>query len=35
LGAVAKQLGRRYILIDSNPEAIAIARRRLRIEDDD
>jgi DNA modification methylase len=29
LGAVATQLDRRYVLIDSNPEAIAIARRRL------
>jgi site-specific DNA-methyltransferase (adenine-specific) len=29
LGAVAKQLDRRYVLIDSNPEAVAIARRRL------
>ena len=32
LGAVAAQLGRRYVLIDSNPEAIAIARRRLGVE---
>jgi site-specific DNA-methyltransferase (adenine-specific) len=29
LGAVASQLGRRYVLIDSNPEAIAVMRRRL------
>jgi site-specific DNA-methyltransferase (adenine-specific) len=29
LGAVAKQLGRRYVLIDSNPEAVAVMRRRL------
>jgi site-specific DNA-methyltransferase (adenine-specific) len=29
LGAVAAKLGRRYVLIDSNPEAIAIAKRRL------
>jgi DNA modification methylase len=29
LGAVAAKLGRRYVLVDSNPEAIAIARRRL------
>jgi len=29
LGAVAQQLERRYVLIDSNPEAVAIARRRL------
>jgi site-specific DNA-methyltransferase (adenine-specific) len=31
LGAVARQLDRRYVLIDSNPEAIAIARRRLGV----
>ena len=31
LGAVAAQLDRRYVLIDSNPEAIAIARRRLGV----
>jgi site-specific DNA-methyltransferase (adenine-specific) len=31
LGAVAKQLDRRYVLIDSNPEAVAIARRRLGV----
>jgi site-specific DNA-methyltransferase (adenine-specific) len=29
LGAVAAQLGRRYVLIDSNPEAVAIMRARL------
>jgi site-specific DNA-methyltransferase (adenine-specific) len=29
LGAVAKQLGRRYVLIDSNPEAVRIASERL------
>jgi site-specific DNA-methyltransferase (adenine-specific) len=29
LGAVAAQLGRRYVLIDSNPEAIQVARSRL------
>jgi site-specific DNA-methyltransferase (adenine-specific) len=29
LGAVAAQLGRRYVLVDQNPEAIAIARARL------
>jgi site-specific DNA-methyltransferase (adenine-specific) len=29
LGAVAAKLGRRYVLIDSNPEAIAIAAERL------
>jgi site-specific DNA-methyltransferase (adenine-specific) len=31
LGAVAKQLDRRYVLIDSNPEAVAIARARLGV----
>jgi site-specific DNA-methyltransferase (adenine-specific) len=29
LGAVARALGRRYVLIDSNPEAVAAMRRRL------
>ena len=29
LGAVATALGRRYVLIDSNPEAIEVMRRRL------
>ncbi len=29
LGAVADQLGRRYVLIDSNPEAVRIMRARL------
>ncbi len=29
LGAVAAELGRHYVLIDSNPEAVAIMRRRL------
>jgi site-specific DNA-methyltransferase (adenine-specific) len=29
LGAVAAALGRRYVLIDRNPEAIAVMRRRL------
>ena len=29
LGAVAAQLGRRYVLIDANPEAVAVMRRRL------
>jgi site-specific DNA-methyltransferase (adenine-specific) len=33
LGVVAAKLKRRYVLIDSNPEAIAIARRRLGVED--
>jgi site-specific DNA-methyltransferase (adenine-specific) len=30
LGAVAAQLGRRYVLIDSNPEAVRIMRARLQ-----
>jgi len=29
LGAAARELGRRYVLIDSNPEAVEIMRRRL------
>jgi site-specific DNA-methyltransferase (adenine-specific) len=29
LGAVAAQLGRHYVLIDSNPEAVEIMRARL------
>jgi site-specific DNA-methyltransferase (adenine-specific) len=29
LGAVCRQLGRRFVLVDVNPEAIAIAQRRL------
>jgi site-specific DNA-methyltransferase (adenine-specific) len=29
LGAVATQLGRRYVLIDESPDAIAVMRRRL------
>lgn len=28
-GVAARQLGRRYLLVDSNPEAIAVARQRL------
>jgi site-specific DNA-methyltransferase (adenine-specific) len=32
LGAVARALGRRFVLIDSNPEAIAVIERRLGIE---
>ena len=28
-GAVARQLGRRFVLVDDNPEAIAVMRRRL------
>jgi len=30
LGAVAAKLGRRYVLIDSNPEAVRITRERLQ-----
>jgi site-specific DNA-methyltransferase (adenine-specific) len=30
LGAVAEQLGRRYVLVDEHPDAIAVMRRRLR-----
>jgi site-specific DNA-methyltransferase (adenine-specific) len=33
LGAVAARLGRRYVLIDSNPEAVAIMRDRLAVVD--
>ena len=29
LGAVAAKLGRRYVLIDSSPDAVAVARKRL------
>jgi site-specific DNA-methyltransferase (adenine-specific) len=29
LGAVAAALGRRYVLIDSNPEAVRVMRARL------
>ncbi|MEO6496819.1 MAG: DNA methyltransferase, partial [Solirubrobacteraceae bacterium] len=29
LGAVARQLGRRFVLIDSNPDAVAVMRPRL------
>jgi site-specific DNA-methyltransferase (adenine-specific) len=29
LGAVAAKLGRRYVLVDSSPDAIAVAKRRL------
>jgi site-specific DNA-methyltransferase (adenine-specific) len=29
LGAVAAGLGRRFVLVDSNPEAVAVARERL------
>ncbi len=31
LGAVAAELGRRYVLIDSSAEAVGIARERIRI----
>jgi site-specific DNA-methyltransferase (adenine-specific) len=33
LGAVANQLGRRYVLIDSNPEAVRVMTRRLDVAD--
>jgi site-specific DNA-methyltransferase (adenine-specific) len=29
LGAVARELGRRFVLVDSSADAIAVARRRL------
>ena len=29
LGAAARSLGRRFVLVDSNPEAVAVATRRL------
>jgi site-specific DNA-methyltransferase (adenine-specific) len=29
LGAVCARLGRRYVLIDSSPEAVEVARERL------
>jgi site-specific DNA-methyltransferase (adenine-specific) len=29
-GVVAQRLGRRFLLVDNNPEAVAIARRRLQ-----
>ncbi len=29
LGAAARALGRRFVLVDSNPEAVAVSRRRL------
>ena len=31
LGAVAQQLGRHYVLIDNNPEAVDVASRRLGV----
>jgi DNA modification methylase len=35
LGAVAAQLGRRYVLIDSNPQAVAVMHARLNIAGED
>jgi site-specific DNA-methyltransferase (adenine-specific) len=32
LGAVCAQLGRRYVLVDSNPQALAVMRRRLGVQ---
>ena len=32
LGAVAEKLGRNYVLIDSNPEAVEVSRRRLGLD---
>lgn len=29
LGAVAQQLGRKFLLMDNNPDAIAVMRKRL------
>ncbi|HEV2777255.1 MAG TPA: DNA methyltransferase, partial [Solirubrobacteraceae bacterium] len=29
LGAVCRELGRRFVLIDANPEAIAVSSARL------
>ena len=29
LGAVAAELGRHFVLVDSSPEAVAVARKRL------
>jgi site-specific DNA-methyltransferase (adenine-specific) len=34
LGAVCRQLGRRFVLIDDNPEAVAVMRQRLQREGD-
>jgi site-specific DNA-methyltransferase (adenine-specific) len=31
LGAVCRELGRRFVLVDSNPDAIAVASRRLGV----
>lgn len=33
-GVAARRLGRRYLLVDENPEAVALARRRLGREPD-
>jgi site-specific DNA-methyltransferase (adenine-specific) len=33
LGAVAAKLGRRYVLIDSNPQAVAVMCKRLKADD--
>ena len=35
VGAAARRSGRRYVLIDSNPEAVAVARRRLSALEDE
>ena len=32
LGAVARETGRRFVLVDSNPEALAVMRTRLGVE---
>jgi site-specific DNA-methyltransferase (adenine-specific) len=32
LGAVARELGRPFVLVDFNPEAIAVIERRLGID---
>jgi site-specific DNA-methyltransferase (adenine-specific) len=32
LGAAAEELGRRYVLVDSNPEAVRVMERRLALE---
>jgi site-specific DNA-methyltransferase (adenine-specific) len=34
LGSVAKSLGRHYVLIDENPEALRVMRKRLGVQDD-
>lgn len=35
LGAAAKELGRHYVLIDSNPEAVRVMEERLRVNVED